>query len=332
MSQQAFHFAIASDGNTDYLLGLTVCMVSALRHLDRAYRPVVHILDLNVPDDAYAVCEACIRKSHEDVEVVRHRLCQEELEGFPRWRGSLAAINRLFLPSLLPEVDWILYVDCDVLFTEDPSTLLDCRDSMAWIVGHAEEKSPWTKHNVHDWLDARGYTGKKDDFVNSGFLLMNLEAFRREGLHQRCFDFLTRHPDVPLCDQTTINIVCRGHIHHLPNRWGLFHTQIATPLVCHRGAIHFAGTAPWVSLRDPRYPDAAAAQEWLRVMRSIQGLPQQWVAGLPSERAFFWRKALPRWLWRHLPRALIAPPWLTPLRRAKRLWRRCAEPIPLDLR
>ena len=327
-----FHFAVASDGNPDYLLGLTVCMASAMSHLRRDCHPVIHVLDLDIPDADYAVCEAVLRDVRPDAEIVRHRLCVEQFAGLPRWRGSLAAINRLFLPSLLPDVDWVLYVDCDVLFTDDPTKLSACQDDGVWVVGHGEEKSPWTRRNVHDWLDAHGYDGDKEDFVNSGFLFMNLTAFRREGIHQKCLDFLARHLDTPLCDQTAINVTCAGHIGHLPDAWGIFHTVIPHPLALHRGAIHFAGTAPWVSLRAARYPDAAAAKEWVRVMRSLRGVPERWLVGLPTERAFFWRKWLPRCLCWALPRMLIAPPWLSRSRRAKRLWRLRAEPIPPDLR
>lgn len=324
------HLAIASDGNPNYLLGLTVCMVSAMRRLDPSWRAVVHILDLKIPDADYAVCEAAIHAERPGAEVVRHRIDADSLEGMPRWRGSLAALNRLLLPTLLPDVDWVLYVDCDVFFTDDPSGVFNLLDGAAWIIGHEEEKSVWTEKNVHMWLDAHGYAYSRQELVNSGFLLMNLAAFRREGLSRRCFDFLARHADAPLCDQSAINVVCRGHIKLLPDRWGIIGARIPTPLDVPRGAVHFAGTAPWVSLRDRRYPDAAAGRAWLRTVWSIPNLPERWVAGLPRMLAFDLRKWWPRLLWWMLPACLVAPPWLPRRHRDKRLWRRRATPLPLD--
>ena len=65
------------------------------------------------------------------------------LAAFRAWHGSLAAYARLFLPTLLSEVDWCLYVDGDTLFTDDPAKVLACRAEDVAIVGHTPFGRRW---------------------------------------------------------------------------------------------------------------------------------------------------------------------------------------------
>ncbi len=332
MSAPEFHLALASDANPDYLLGLTVAAGSALRHLSRGVRPVVHILDLEIPDEAFAACGAALRGIRPDAEVRRHRLRGADFAGMPTWRGSHAALARLLLPDLLPQTDEILYADCDVLFTDDPAPLLGRGKAGAWISGHENLHTRWVREEEYAWLRERGYAVDESHYVNSGLLAMNLRAFREHAVTERCLAFLRRHAEAPLGDQMALNVACAGHVGLLPERWGIFAIRIERPILLHRGAIHFAGVAPWVSLRDPRFPDAAASREWLRVAWALaRHLPADWFARLPGERAFFWGKWLQRRLWWACPAWLVALPWKPRNRRAMQLWRRRAQPVPLDV-
>lgn len=143
--------------------------------------------------------------------------------------------------------------------------------------------------------------------------------------------FLRAYPDVFMADQATLNHVCHGRTGLLLPEWGFFSKHNPDPFHVSAGAIHFAGDAPWSLLRDPARPGSAAHREWLRAARAIVRPDFLLAAHIPDETAFFLRKWLPLRFWRSLPRWAAVPPWArTAKSRAKRLWRRRGEPMPLE--
>lgn len=128
---------------------------------------------------------------------------------------------RLLAPDLLPgHVRRILYLDCDVVALGDlrPLAALDLGGS---VVGAVPDypRVPYV-------VDTRrlGALGIPDDhvYVNSGVLLMDLEAWRREGLTRRFVEFIkARGAQLAFHDQDAINAVLHDRIHLLDCRWNL---------------------------------------------------------------------------------------------------------------
>jgi UDP-xylose:glucoside alpha-1,3-xylosyltransferase len=90
------------------------------------------------------------------------------------------ASQRLFLPSLLPHVDSLIYVDCDVLFVSSPHDLhahfrsFD-REQISALAAESENRNTgwYTRFARHPYFEPFG--------LNSGVMLMNLTRMRAVG-------------------------------------------------------------------------------------------------------------------------------------------------------
>ena len=174
---------------------------------------------------------------------------------------SAGAYLRLELPDLLPDTDRILYLDIDTLVRGSLKELwqIDMKEYLlAGVKAAVNITDKW------DWNSDRPYwhmlADMKGSYVNSGVLLMNLDAMRRGNLRQK-WEELSKIR-MYYQDQDMLNISCKGKIYHLPakyNRFAYFsdeeygqfvaeglYTQeecreaVETPTI-----IHYAADKPW---------------------------------------------------------------------------------------
>lgn len=130
-----------------------------------------------------------------------------------------ATFYRLILDSLI-DVDKCIYLDSDIIVTEDLTSLFltdmeenyiaGCRDIWMDIISE-EDVEKWRK---------RINLPSMDEYINAGVLVMNLRKIREDGLEQKFvqhmnYDYLHE-------DQDIINAVCYGRIKRLPSKWNIF--------------------------------------------------------------------------------------------------------------
>ena len=241
------HLVFAADnGFARQLLVSSASAVYAMR--GGCETPVVHVLDCGLLGTTWADYEATIRRLAEKVglhvEVVRHFIDMRRFVDFACWtNGSRAIWARLLIPELLADVDQCLYSDCDVFFIGNPSETLASLDAGAILAGH---RNPFGDLSP----DARYFRAKNlpfsaETYLCSGFLAMNVKAFREEDLVARCFDFARQHLDAVALDQNVLNAVAYGRTAILPDGWGLF-THECYAFEGPIKAIHFSGGWPWV--------------------------------------------------------------------------------------
>lgn len=169
-------------------------------------------------------------------------------------RYTEAASLRLLLPELLPELDRILYLDCDIVVRQDLAQLWEKTDLAdnylaaiyeAAIEGQAER------------FRALGCDPAK--YFNSGFLLMNLAQMREEKVSEKLLE-ACRVPYLEFPDQDALNQVCQGRVlplsplynsirtFFIPKYKADFVRQYSEPLweqVQREATIHYTGGKPW---------------------------------------------------------------------------------------
>ncbi|MDO8802366.1 glycosyltransferase family 8 protein [Phenylobacterium sp.] len=131
---------------------------------------------------------------------------------------SQSAYFRLLLPDILPaQVERVLYLDSDTIVLSDISELLEADIGAAAVAG------------VRDllesaFMDAFGYGG----YINTGVLIMNLKAWRRDDIGRRCIAHAQQNPErVLYADQCCINAVLDGDVAFLDPKWNGF-LRVAT--------------------------------------------------------------------------------------------------------
>jgi lipopolysaccharide biosynthesis glycosyltransferase len=152
---------------------------------------------------------------------------------------------RIGMPSLLADVDRVIYLDSDTLVLGDLSQLwdMDCNNSTAMVcrdrkILRLSEDSPWP-------LDP-GEAGLP--YFNSGVMLVNLEMWRTEDIQRQCLDLIAK-PAGPYrwWDQTILNHVLRGKVEFLPGEWNWQSGEIPASSDPSPRVLHYTtGLKPWL--------------------------------------------------------------------------------------
>lgn len=131
---------------------------------------------------------------------------------------GLATYYRLFIETIYPEYDKILYLDCDIVVTGDISKLyfIDVENNL--LAGVVEqfilrtpEFSTYTKEAVG--VDAENY-------INAGIMIMNLKEFRKSKIEEKFTYLINKYNfDVIDPDQAYLNFLCKGRIKYLDISW-----------------------------------------------------------------------------------------------------------------
>jgi len=113
---------------------------------------------------------------------------------------TVQAWFRIKLPDLCPDLDRILYLDCDTLILGDLAELFETDLNGKYLAG---VKDVW---GVAQYVKRLGM--KSDVYVNSGMLLLNAEYCRQEKFFDKIVDFAQKNKRViEFCDQDSINKV-----------------------------------------------------------------------------------------------------------------------------
>lgn len=251
------------------------------------------------PDVHYRICCVCtkeaagVRGELEKIVTARDGQSQLRLVDIENpyrkayeVRGiSAGAYLRLELPELLPDMDRILYLDIDTLVRGSLKELWQIDMGKYLLAG---VKAAVNITDKWDWNSDRPYWHMLEDmkgsYVNSGVLLMNLDAMRREDLRQRWEELSKLR--MYYQDQDMLNISCKGRIYHLPARYnrfayfsdeeygqfveeGLYTQEECREAVTAPVIIHYAADKPW-----KRYDGNLCSLWWdyVNSQNDLQGL------------------------------------------------------------
>jgi lipopolysaccharide biosynthesis glycosyltransferase len=205
---------IACSANTPYVPHVTAMLHSLLTHTTA--RPV-RVWMLHGPDlheDARPNLTKVIEDLGAQIEYLR--VPDELMAGFPTAKFHYSCWYRILLPELLPEVDRILYLDCDIIVTDDLeplwSTDLGERSFAACI-------NPLYRP-MYKSVRRMGITDHRD-YLNSGVLLLDLARLRQEGLAGQLRAYAALHPDNTCPEQDALSVLKRGEWLSLHPRWNL---------------------------------------------------------------------------------------------------------------
>ncbi len=156
---------------------------------------------------------------------------------------SLVSYYRLFIASLFPEYDKIIYLDCDLVVLGDISELYFTELGNN-IIGAAKEQ--FVSNTPEFMLYAKEAVGVDPaGYVNSGVLLLNLAEFRKAKIENRFVELISKYDfDLLDPDQAYLNRLCHGKIKLLPNGWN----KVPYPVECEgkKNIVHYAlYKKPW---------------------------------------------------------------------------------------
>jgi len=260
MSEQRVHVALASDRN--YLQHAAVTIASLLVQWKRhahTRKLTVHLLHEELTDADIALLMDLTHIVHFELRPLRI-----EDGFFSKWdilRWSHAAFYRLAIPSLLPKLSRLVYLDCDLLVCDDLAPLFDTDLQGNSIAAVHSKYRP--EHNRMLSLPA------DFKYFNSGVLVLDLAAMRSGGDEQRFVDIRREYEAVlRYPDQDILNIAYQNEYTELPLKWNLLtsvyrnppeenqHTQAdCIEAIKHPGIVHFTGMhKPWKLRKTTHHP------------------------------------------------------------------------------
>lgn len=156
---------------------------------------------------------------------------------------SIVTYYRLFIASLFPQYDKIIYLDCDLIVQGDISELYNI-DLGENILAAAPEQFVQNTAEFRDYAEtALGVD--PDTYVNAGVLVINLDAFRKNKIEDRFISLITKYDfDLLDPDQAYLNYLCQGKIYSLPNGWNK--EPMSLPCDGKKNIVHYAlYKKPW---------------------------------------------------------------------------------------
>lgn len=206
---------VAVAANAAFLMPLAVM----LRTIDSAHEPggvAVTVIHDGLP----ATDRERVAEGLSGLELTWLHAPLEKLQG-ARYPTILtrASLFRLLLPELLPALDRVIYVDIDTLVIDTLRPLWDL-DLTGWQAAAVRDAgNPFVAGpGGPDWR-ALGLN-PDDPYLNSGLLVVALDAWRSDEVSARALDML-RKDTFQWGDQDALNVTLRGRWKELPRRWNL---------------------------------------------------------------------------------------------------------------
>lgn len=253
------------------------------------------------------------RTDHLSVSYVR---CSSDLSIYevPFW-VTHATLVRLLFPSILPDIDRVIFLDTDVIARRDLGALYHADTGAIGLAACPDYPStvPELSHRMADRIVRQSAFGLPsfDDYAtkiigladprayfNAGVMVMDVRKLREASILKTALQFLAtkRDPAPVYGDQDALNFAAAGRQAGLDARWnamafvsdcleslGEIGKSLADPWI-----IHFTGRKPWhypferPGIWDRHFWDAAmgspVAWPWLR----------QFWAAYPKDASPFW--------------------------------------------
>lgn len=227
---------------------LAVALNSAIKNSNpaRQYRAIVLYQDLSSENVAKL---KALETGHFKIDLTAMRANFDALDDRMSNRlrcdyFTLTIYFRLFIPAMFPQYDKGIYIDSDVVLTDDLAKLYDI-DIGDHFIGACRDLS------IADIPPLVAYTEnaigvKREEYINSGVLLMNLKKMRQCDLEGHFLSLLnTYHFDTIAPDQDYLNAMCNGKIYYLDEAWDAMPNDAKPPLE-HTSLIHYnLFSKPW---------------------------------------------------------------------------------------
>ena len=134
-----------------------------------------------------------------------------KIEGIP---ATPTAIYKFFIPSILKDLDRVLYLDGDIIVQKDLEELYSFNIGNNYI-GAVKDTNG---------LDYKFFEKKDYKYFNSGVMVMNLEKMRQDNISDRLLEY-RKNGYNKLMDQDTFNFILKDSVFLLPFK---YNTQMNT--------------------------------------------------------------------------------------------------------
>ncbi len=219
---QANRIVIVTASNEPYFQGLCVTLMSAAFSSSRSIPIRIYVLDTGLSLENQAALLDLMSSLRDDCQIIFRKVQDHCFGGMrPDYGGGHSTYARLLISSLVPE-DRAIYIDADFLVLRDLSEIWDRKIAPNLMLATPDLCSTSGERKKLS-VDCPFISSAEADaylYYNGGFLMIDLEAWRRENVEEQAFRCVKGYEDkLQAWDQTLLNFVLRGRIGPLPGFW-----------------------------------------------------------------------------------------------------------------
>jgi lipopolysaccharide biosynthesis glycosyltransferase len=131
---------------------------------------------------------------------------------------SIAAYYRLLIPDLLPHLDKVLYLDCDLVVNDNILNLWQQDVTHCWLRAVQDISVPTIGDGIAEF-QSLGFSGN-EPYFNSGVLLINLNEWRARKVGELATRYVQENiASIRYWDQDGLNVVISGSWEPLEPKW-----------------------------------------------------------------------------------------------------------------
>ena len=187
----------SSDNNYAQHTGVSILsLLENNRHFESIN---IYIIDNAIGNDNKQRLNEIVKSYNREVTFIDFSKYESLLKLNMQWNISISAYARLFISSMIPKtVDKILYFDCDTVIVDKLDELWNTNMDNYYVAGVADTVSSTTKAAVG--------INSKDNYINSGILLINLKKWHEDNIQDKFIKFIDKYNgSVTHHDQGVIN-------------------------------------------------------------------------------------------------------------------------------
>jgi lipopolysaccharide biosynthesis glycosyltransferase len=227
-----------------YVIPAAVAFRSLLEQADPRFLYRLHVLHSDVTPEHQAALQETVAPFADRCEIQFHDMQGRFTDLFDRLtiqgHYSKEVLYKLVAPSMFPDYARLIVSDVDVVYLDDIAPTFDAIGEGHWIAGVPGVDMP-----------AAHWDAYRPDFteqeiaalrIGGGYLVMDLEALRREGVEARLCEYGAANAHrLRQAEQDILNLCCQGRISHLPLRTmvcNYFYDMFRDPAALDRDRLH----------------------------------------------------------------------------------------------
>lgn len=206
--EEEINICMASDDG--YAKHMGVAISSVLNHKKHTDKLNFYILDGGISDSNKVKIDTLKKKHSFNIQYIK--MDNSLFKDYPL-RGSThfsyATYYRLLLSSLLPNVNKLIYLDCDIIVKSSLRDLYTLNINEKYILG------------VIDILYQENIARLNlKKYVNAGVLLINLDEWRKNSVEEKFKTYIQNNADkIVWNDQDVLNSVLQDKLEYIDNTW-----------------------------------------------------------------------------------------------------------------
>lgn len=217
--------------NNGYIRYTSVLVESILSHCTEENKYAIYILHTDISEENQAILQhqigKCKNVSIEFINVKRRLNTYKNL--YVDRHLSVETYFRFFAIDIFPNLEKMIYLDCDTIVCEDIAKLFhtDLKDKSIGAVRDADIISLYSENNtadpeVRENLNKRIKLQNYTDYFQAGVLLLNLKKIRMHYSMEEIFSTALER-NWKFQDQDVLNYIFRGDVKYLDSSWNVLY-------------------------------------------------------------------------------------------------------------